>query len=83
MQRIEIVVDGNRYETWVADESEATRERIRILEGAEAGSTIRLDIRSDELVSESTLVLRLGSASTVAIRVFPDDRTGAAMTISR
>lgn len=86
MQRIEAVVDGVPYETWVANESEAALLRTRLLEGAEAGSTMRVEIhqaQGDDLVPEGTLVLRLGNASTVAVRVLPDDRTGAAMGISR
>ena len=86
MQRIEAVVDGVQYETWVANESEAALVRTRLLEGAEAGSTIRVEIhqaQGDDLVPEGTLVLRLGNASTVSVRVLPDDRTGAAMGISR
>ena len=86
MQRIEVVVDGVPYETWIADAPAAEQERVRILEGAEAGSTIRFDLRraqGDDLVSEGTVVLRFGGASTVAVRVLPDDRTGAAMGLSR
>ena len=86
MQRIEVVVDGAAYETWSGDEAEAEELRIRILEGAVAGTTVRVEIlraQGEELVSEGTLVLRLGNASAVAVRVLPDDRSGAAMGISR
>jgi hypothetical protein len=86
MQRVEVMVDGTVFETWTADEADAARLRISVLEAAETGSTIRVDVRraeGAELVPEATLVLRLGAATTVAVRVLPDDRTGAAMGISR
>jgi hypothetical protein len=86
MQRVQVVVDGAEVETWVADEADASEVRIRILEAADAGATIRLDVlraQGEELLTDGTLVLRLGNASTVLVRVLPDDRTGAAMGISR
>ena len=86
MQRIEVSVDGTGYETWVADQAAASELRDRILEAAELGATVTLDIeraQGDELVTDGTLVLRLGSAASVAVRVFADDRTGGAMGISQ
>ena len=85
MQRIEVSVDGTGYETWVADQAAASELRDRILEAAELGATVTMDIeraQGDELVTDGTLVLRLGSAASVAVRVLPDDRTGGAMGIS-
>ncbi|MCU0282586.1 MAG: hypothetical protein MUD13_01610 [Candidatus Nanopelagicales bacterium] len=86
MQRVEVVVDGVAIETWAADEAAASEVRIRVLEAAEAGATIRLDVlraQGEELLADGTLVLRMGNVSTVVVRVLPDDRTGAAMGISR
>jgi hypothetical protein len=86
MQRVEVVVDGVAVETWTADEAEASELRIRVLEAAEGGATIRLDVmraRGEELLADGTLVLRMGNVGTVLVRVLPDDRTGAAMGISR
>lgn len=86
MHRVEVVVDSSAYETWTADEPTAADLRIRVLEAAEAGAAIRLEIQTamgDDLVHQGTVVLRLGNATTVAVRVLPDDRTGAAMGISR
>ena len=86
MHRIEIAVAGTGYETWVPDEAAAASLRERVLAAAEHGRTLTLDIvqaAGDDLVVEGTLVLRLGSAASVAVRVLPDDRTGAAMGISQ
>ncbi len=85
MHRVEIAVDATGYETWVADESAASQLRARILGAAESGATVTLDIvraQGDELVADGTLVLRMGSAASVAVRVRADDRTGGAMGIS-
>lgn len=86
MQRVEVVVDGVPVETWVASEDEAAGLVEEVLAAAEAGSTVRIEVRTandEELIAAGTLVLRLGSARSIAVRVLPDDRTGAAMGISR
>ena len=85
MHRIEVAVDGTGYQTWVASETAAAKLRSQILSAAESGATITVDIVEavgDDLVTVGTLVLRLGSAASVAVRVVPDDRTGGAMGIS-
>ena len=84
MKRIEIAVDGTGYQTW-ADDAAAEALRTRVLAAARSGRTLTVEIETAngaELVSEGTLVLRLGSASSVAVRIFADDRTGGAMGIS-
>jgi hypothetical protein len=79
MQRVVIVIDGVPIETWAGDEAAASEVRIRVLEAAEAGATIRLDVlrpQGEQLIGDGTLVLRMGNASTVVVRVLPDDRAG-------
>lgn len=86
MQRIEIVVDGAVFETWVPDEAGAAALRAEVLAAAHAGSTVQVAVRAaqgDALVDQGVLVLRLGAATALALRQFPDDRTGAAMGVSR
>jgi hypothetical protein len=86
MQRVEVVVDGVPVETWVASEGEAVELAEKVLSAAEAGSTVRVEVMTAngaELIAAGTLVLRLGSARSIAVRTLPDDRTGSAMGISR
>ena len=86
MQRVEVVVDGVPVETWVASEAEAAALVDEVLAAAEAGSMVRIEVMTagdDELIPAGTLVLRFRSARSIAVRMLPDDRTGAAMGISR
>lgn len=86
MKRVVVVVDGTGVQTWTADEQSAAELRIRLLEAAEAGSTIRVELleaAGDRLESVGTAVLRFGQATTVQVSVLADDRTGAVMGISR
>jgi hypothetical protein len=86
MQRVEVVVDGVPVELWVPSEAAARTLADEVLAAAEAGAALRVDVMTaadEELVPAGTAVLRFGSARSIVVRVLPDDRTGAAMGISR
>ncbi len=84
MECVEVVVDGTAYQTWVADGAHELHDQL--VQAAHDGAVVTLTMTEadgDELVDQGTLVLRLGSVSTLVVRLLGDPRTGAAMGISQ
>ena len=69
MQRVEVVVDGVPVETWVASEDEAAVLVEEVLAAAEAGSTVRVEVRT---ANDEELVARGDARPAVGVR--PLDR---------